>query len=183
MKLIEILQKLQINDKDLNWEKCVDGADIFSHFSLDEWHKIVCDINTEKEWMKFVLQCQGHVFPYIVSRRHENVSIGFFFLLREEGKGIVVSIHGGGWLKSVEATLLYYRSICELIDILLTNRIKVHTSCLRNNKTASRFIRSIGFINYKDTANKHLFYISSKRFYNCNIYKFIKKRKKQDITS
>ena len=68
-----------------------------------------------------------------------------------------VSFHGGGWNKSIYHTLLYYRGAAILIKALLNFCIKVRTSCLISNKTAYRFLKSIGFVNYLNSKNYHYF--------------------------
>ena len=83
------------------------------------------------------------------------------------------SLHGGGWCKTVENTLLYYRGIIVLIQDLINKGLKVRTSCFKDNMVAKRFLRSVGFVQYKETTTQYHFWINRKRLINSFIYKRI----------
>ena len=160
-------------DRCIRWDVYKKDISICSKFVLAEWNKIVSDIYSDGEWNEFLSECEGYVQCYILYRCRDNKPIAFSFLLQEDDKGRVVSLHGGGWYKTVENTLLYYRGLIVLIRNLINKGLKVRTSCFNDNMVAKRFIRSVGFVQYMETSTRLLFWINEKRLYNSPIYKRI----------
>lgn len=172
MPLPKIINR-SFRDTIIEWNVYKKDKAICSRFALNEWNKIVSDIYSDDEWNSYLLKCEGYVQCYILCKCKENKPVAFSFIMQEDDKGHVVSLHGGGWHKTVESTLLYYRGLIVLIQQLMHRGIKVHTSCFKNNVIAKRFLRSVGFVQYKETATSLLFWINEKRLYNSPIYKRI----------
>ena len=58
-----------------------------------------------------------------------------------------------------------------LVESLLNDGLKVRTACLISNTIAYRFIKSAGFVNYRNSDTYHYFGINKKRLYSSRIYK------------
>lgn len=140
-------------------------------FSFEEWHKIVTDIDTEEDWKSFLVNYSDLVECYILKDVDCNDTIGFVYLYNESIPNRIVSIHGGGWEKSMRFSLLYYRGIIILIENLLNKGIKVRTSCLVDNGRALRFLKSVGFVIYRTSDTYVQMWINEKRLKNSTIYK------------
>lgn len=146
---------------------------VCNRFSIDEWHKMVCDIDTEDEWQSFLSDFSEFVKCYILKKNDTNEAIGFVYLYKESLSSKVVSIHGGIW-DSKTSSLLAYRAIFVLIEHLFNEGMKVRTSCLIENKPASRFIRGIGFVKYNSSHTHTYMWINQKRLNSNPIYKRLK---------
>lgn len=160
------------SDGIVEWHKYTGGEHLCKCFSLDEWHRIVSDVDTDEEWDD-ILRNSTYVNCYTlkISKSHE--TIGFVYTKHEDDYGRIRSVHGGGWGKSTRLSLLYYRGLILMVRTLLQEGIKVRTSCLKENSRALRFLRSIGFIPYTYT-NKYIYmWINEKRLNNSIIYKYL----------
>lgn len=146
---------------------------IYSNFKIDDWHNVVSDINSDEE-LSNALDLYKHIDGYILKRCDNNESIAFLYIKKENQKKSIVSIHGGGWNKSIYLTFLYYRGYVLMIEHLLNKGYKVRTTCLCTNKLAYRFIRSIGFVKYKSSGTYNYFWINSNRLSNNKINKYLK---------
>ena len=146
-----------------------------SMFPLQDWLQIVSDIDNDTDWANFLTEYSEFVKCFVLYRRKNNKPIGFVYLLQEDEQGNIVSFHGGGWNKSISHTLLYYRGMILLIETLLNNGLKVRTTCTNENYIAYRFIKSAGFVNYRNSDKYHHFWINKKRFTSSHIYKYILK--------
>ena len=178
MPLPTTIKSLVLWDNYIKWIPYMQAEyEICSKFTLGEWNKIVADFNTEKEWKCFLSDCENYVQCYMLYRCKDNTPIAFSYYLQEDEKGVVVSIHGGAWKREEKDTLLYYRGFIILIQALLNTKIKVRTACLKDNKVAERFIRSVGFVQYKETSTSFLFWINKYRLKRSRIYRYIFLRK------
>ena len=148
-------------------------CEICGNFAPNDWNKIVADFDSDKEWKSFLDECEDYAQCYILCKCNDGMPIGFSYFIQEDEKGKIVSSHGGGWHKSMKNSLLYYRGYITMIHALLALNLKVRTSCLKKNNVAKRFIRSTGFVQYKETATSLLFWINEKRLHNSPIYKRI----------
>lgn len=146
---------------------------VCNRFSIDEWHKMVCDIDTETEWQYFVSEYSDFVKCYILRKIGCNEAIAFVYLYKESITNKVVSIHGGGWGKSVHLSLLFYRGLIVMVDYLLLQGIKVRTSCLVENERAYRFLKSMGFVKYYASDTKIYMWINEKRLKSSSVYKLL----------
>ena len=172
MPLPSSVCNLSITDTFIEWKSFSEsGLDVCKRFPLDTWHRIVEEFRTDDEWRTYLKEYADYVQCYILYRCNDNVPIAFSFFLQEDEKGQVVSIHGGGWKH--RNTLLYYRGLIALIQALLNAKIKVRTTCLKDNKVAARFILSVGFVKYKDSVNSLQFWINDRRLHNSKVYKRI----------
>ena len=179
---------------DLNLNLLTDGVIIFkpykysdnicSKFNINEWHHIVTDIHNDQEWNSFINDYKEIITCLSVYKCKNNEFIGFVYLYLEDYSKRIISVHGGGWTKSTEHSLLFYRASICIIHHLLEQNIKVRTSCLRENERAYKIIKSLGFVKYKTTEYFNLMWITRTRLYNNQIYKYlyrINKINKQDI--
>lgn len=144
-----------------------------SMFPLQEWQQIVSDINNDTDWAIFLTEYSEFVKCFVLYRRKDNKPIAFAYILQEDEQGNIVSFHGGGWDKSISHTLLYYRGMIQLIKTLLNNGLKVRTACTTKNTIAYRFIKSAGFVNYRNSDTYRYFWINKKRLISSKIYKLI----------
>ena len=168
------MRNLTITDDFIEWKSFSESdLNVCNRFSLDTWHRIVEDFKSDEEWRTYLKEYADYAQCYILYKCSDEVPIAFSFFLQEDDKGKVVSIHGGGWV--YRNTLLYYRGFIVLIQGLLDAKFKVRTSCFKDNKVAERFIRSVGFVKYKETSTSLLFWINEKRLYSSKIYKRILK--------
>lgn len=148
---------------------------ICDKFSLEEWHKIVSDIDSEEDWQSFLSDYRDFVTCYILRQVGCKEPIGFVYLYKESTTNKILSIHGGGWGKSMHLSLLYFRGFVVFIENLLDKGIKVRTSCFVGNDRALRFLTSIGFVRYLTTENAYYMWINIKRLQNSKIYKYLKR--------
>lgn len=146
---------------------------ICDRFSFEEWHKIVDDIDTDDKWRHFLSEFDDFVKCYILKEIDCNNSIGFVYLYKESISNKIVSIHGGGWGKSMRLSLLYYRGMILMIKYLLKQSYKVRSSCLITNTRAFRFLHSLGFVKYCTTETHHYMWINEKRLKASRIYEYI----------
>lgn len=144
---------------------------ICARFAFKDWQKIVNDINTDEEWQDFLSEYDFFVKCYILKDVESNDSIGFVYLYKDSIPNRIVSIHGGGWDRSMRSSLLYYRGMIILINNLLNNGFKIHTSCLIGNTVAYRFLHSIGFVKYYSSTTHIYMWINEKRLKSTSIYK------------
>lgn len=146
---------------------------VCNRFSIDEWHKMVCDIDTEIEWQTFLSDYSDFVKCYMLKKNNTNEAIGFVYLYRELPSSKVVSVHGGIW-DSKTSSFLAYRAIFLLIEHLLSKGIKVRTSCLIENKRAYHFLKGVGFVKYYSSQTHTYMWINQKRLNRNPIYKRLK---------
>lgn len=174
MPLPKTFLKLCIVDKNIKWESYdAQKERVCSRFESKEWRKIISGIHTDQEWNEFLTRLAGYTHCFVLYPSERNTPIAFILLMQEDEKGKVISIHGGGWDKSVRLSLLYYRGLIVMIEHLLKQGFKVRTSCLIANERAFRFLRSVGFVKYYSTDTKHLMWINAKRLESSSIYKRI----------
>ena len=132
---------------------------------------MVADINSDRDWQQFLSDYSLLVKCFVLYRKADDTPIAFAYIMEEDDKGKIVSFHGGGWGKSIANTLLYYRGMIRLVESLLNDGLKVRTACLISNTIAYRFIKSAGFVNYRNSDTYHYFWINKKRLYSSRIYK------------
>lgn len=174
MPLPIAIKNFSIDDKQIECSPyLLNKIPLCSKFSLDDWHKIIADFNTDSELREYLLEYVDYVQCYVFYRKRDHLPIAFVFLFQEDDNGKVISVHGGGWYKTIECTLLYYRCFIYSIQFLLALNMKVRTACLKDNEIAERFIRSVGFVKYKETSNESLFWINESRLHNSRVYKRI----------
>ncbi len=161
-----------ITDGIVEWHKYTGEERVCSRFTLEEWHLAVSDVDTDKEW-EDILQNSSYVNCYILKLRKNDEAIGFAYTKQEDNKGRILSIHGGGWEKSMRSSFLYYRGLIVLVSTLQRKGIKVQTSCLNENGRALRFLRSIGFVPYIHTNQYVYLWINEQRLKSSKIYKYI----------
>lgn len=167
-------ERLNATDNIVEWRPYIAGQEICNRFPIDEWHKMVADIDSDEDWEQFLSEYPQFVKCYVLYRINDNEPIAFAYTMQEDEHGKVVSFHGGGWNKSISHTFLYYRGMTVLVEILLNCGFRVRTACRKENLTAYRFIKSAGFVNYRNSDTYHYFWINKKRLYNSKIYKKFK---------
>lgn len=146
---------------------------ICDRFPFEEWQKIVDEIDTDDEWQHFLSEYSDFVKCYILKDVDCNDSIGFVYLYKESISKKIVSIHGGGWGKSMRLSILYYRGLILMIRHLLNHNYKVRTSCLIINKRALRFLHSLGFVKYYTSKTHYYMWINEKRLKARKVYKYL----------
>lgn len=139
-----------------------------NYFSQFDWYNIVEDIHSDQEWADFVEAHPGFVSCYILKKCDDGEPLAFIYLLKEYDNEMIVSIHGGGWSKP----LLYYRGYILMLRTLMERGYKVRTYCNRDNSSAIRFSRSVGFIPYSYTDSKVYMWVNYKRMTSSKLYKY-----------
>lgn len=172
-----MLNVFELNSDNIIEWKSYRAELLCSMFPLQDWLQIVSDIDNDTDWANFLTEYSEFVKCFVLYRRKDNKPIGFAYILQEDEQGNIVSLHGGGWNKSISHSLLYYRGMVRLVEALLNNGVKVRTTCKIWNNRAYRFIKSAGFVNYKDINTYKYFWINKKRLTSSNIYKYILKKK------
>ena len=165
----------RISDSIVKWE-VFHNDKLCEYFPFDEWAQMIADINTDAEWMEFLNDNKELIKCYVLYTCSNNQKIGFLYLYNEDFFFNVVSVHGGGWEKSIGSSLLYYRGLILMIEYLLGQGKKVRTSCFVGNDKAFRFLKSIGFVMYLLTENAHYMWINQKRLQNSKIYKYLHRK-------
>ena len=140
----------------IEWRYCRSEVKIRDQFNYDDWHKIVKDIETDEDL--FRANEKGYIALYVVKRRDQKKPFGFVFILVEDPKKNIVSIHGGGWDRKYK--YLFPNAFLLMNRYLLDSGIKVRTSCLIGNTKAMKFIRACGFKIYRYDHGKALFYLT-----------------------
>lgn len=166
-----MINLIELNSDDVIEWKAYRAEKICTMFPFHEWHQIVADVDNDTDWENFLTEYDEFVKCFVLYRRKDNKPIAFAYILQEDEQGNIVSFHGGGWNKTILHTLLYYRGMIRLIETLLKNGFKVRTACTIENSTAYRFIKSAGFVNYRNNNTYKYFWINHKRLFNSKIYK------------
>lgn len=165
-----------VTDGIIKWEPYLKEEPLCIRFPYNEWHKIVSDIHSDSEWADFIEEYSDFITCYILRKCSDNCAIGFLYILNDNPNKHIVSIHGGGWNKSLGSSLLYYRGYICMIEYLLQKGMKVRTTCLINNINALNFIKSVGFVIYKKEEKYYKFWINIKRLHQSKISKYFTKR-------
>ena len=166
-----------ISDSIVKWE-VYNNEIVCENFPCDDWLLIVSDIKSDDEWREFLNVYCEWVKCYILRTCSNNKEIGFVYIYNESGNFDIISIHGGGWEKSIVSTLFYYRGIILIVEHLLNKKIKVRTTISTKNSTAIRFMRSIGFVPYRYTDSTVYMWINEKRLKGTRLAEWTKSRMK-----
>lgn len=169
--LIHTIKGLNFNDSHIRYTVYNPYETIRDKFSANMWHNLIGEIETDDELRDFFLEYPNYTAGFIVKK--DNVPIGFVYIILEDLNKPIISFHGGAWHNSPSAAFSYYRGVYLLIKNLLDLGIKVRTSCLKSNKRAVRFLRSIGFVRYYIGQHSFYFYINRKRMTEIRFYRFL----------
>ena len=172
---MEELATAKFHDNKIVWEPYTSEDIVCDRFSLDEWHLAVADIHSDDEWNEFLQDNTDFVCCKILREIESRKTIGFIYIMEEDERKKVVSIHGGGWEKSMKASILYYHGFFCVIKSLLDLGYKVRTTCVINNENAYRFIKGTGFVCYYTSQTLHHFWINEKRLTNNPLFRWIYK--------
>lgn len=167
-----------LSDKLIRWELYTKEINLCSKFPSNEWSKIITDISSDKEWNQFLSDYKDIIECYILIDNFNNNIIGFIYIYLESYSCRVLSIHGGGWNTSTKLSILYYRGIFKMIDSILNQNIKLRTSCLKDNTKAFNYIKSLGFVKFREDEKFFYFWINRRRINLNKIYKRIKNQTK-----
>lgn len=159
-----------VSDTIVKWE-VYNQEKICANFSFDDWSLIASDIKDDEEWKVFVNENCRWLRCYVLRTCSNNKEIGFVYIYNESGNFDVVSIHGGGWGKSIVSTLFYYRGMILMLRQLLNEGLKIRTTISADNLPALRFMRSLGFVSYRNINKKVFLWINEKRLKNSAVYK------------
>lgn len=163
------------SDDTIQWRPYCDEDIICNRFSIGEWHKMVTDLHSDDEWRLFVSEYDDIVACYVLCRRTDNEPIAFLYVYLEDYSRRLVSVHGGGWGKSLRLSFLYYRGLISMIGCLFAHGFRVRTSCLKTNQHALRFLRSVGFVVYCHEGNFFKMWINHYRLFNSVPYRYLYK--------
>lgn len=155
-----------LSDESIKWVAYTKDEKICGRYSLDKWHQVVHDVDSDEEWANFLSESVV-VKCYVLKLCSSDKSIAFVYIMQEDISGKVVSIHGGGW----ENPLMYYRGYILMIKYLLNQGLKVRTYCQLSNPAAIRFSRSVGFVPFRYTSEEVFMWINHKRLMSTKLYK------------
>lgn len=132
------------------------------HFTLEQWHKIIYDIDDMVQWGEFLERYKKFCTCYVLYPSHETEPIAMCYLLAEDGLyeeygyGEVVSVHGGGWKKDMRSQYLYARAWISLVHHLHLSGCKVLTNVKNDNVKAKHLVEGTGFrLNEMDLYEYH----------------------------
>ncbi len=160
------------SDEIIYWTPYNRSEIICGRFNINEWHLVVFDVDSDTSFAN-AIEASDNIKVYILKRHIDDKSIAFLYTKIENKKKSIVSIHGGGWGKSMYLSLLYYRGVIIMIENLISKGYMVRTTCLYSNHKAYKFLHSIGFVKYKTSHNQFYMWINLKRLHNSNIYQFL----------
>lgn len=161
-----------IDDDKTQWRIYDGEMPICSRFSIDVWHKMVSDIHSDEDWKQFLIEYPDLIRCYVLFLKKTRQPIAFTYIMVEDDCEKIVSFHGGGWDKSLFMSLMFYRGMIALVTSLLNAGLKVRTACDLDNIRTYRFLKSAGFVCYRTTAERYLFWINISRLINSKAYKY-----------
>ena len=156
----------KVEDHLIRWELYAPGEMLCAKFSSDEWHHIVADIHSDKEWGDFLMTNPNFVYCYVLKRCFDNQSIAFIYILKEYDNERIISIHGGGWLSPV----LYCRGYALILQSILEKGYKVRTYCSIDNKRSLRLSTGLGYVVYKKTPQTVYMWLSLRNLKRSRMY-------------
>lgn len=165
------LDAIICDDNIIEWRRHCKEDNIFNKFQTNEWDKIISGFSSNEEWNHFLIKYKGIINCFSLYHTSNNRLIGFAFIIPEDYRRNIYSIHGGGCFR--ENSHLYFRGFICLLSYLLNNDIKIRTASYKDNNKAVRFLRAIGFVKYQETENAFKFWINRKRLQSSKIYKRI----------
>lgn len=146
------------------------GEDLLApgRFSLENWHKIVSDIDTMDEWRDFLDEYSSYSTCYVLYRTGDMTPIAMSWILAEHGqfddceRGMAVSVHGGGWSDNFIDKNYYAKGWMVMTDYLSSLGCRVFTNVENNNPSALHLIKRTGFelscFDMYELLNKKLLY-------------------------
>lgn len=133
-----------------------------NHFTIDQWHKIIYDIDAMDQWREFLDQYKRVCSCYVLYPTHQAEPIAMCYVLAEDGLyeevgyGEVVSVHGGGWKKDMRSQYLYARAWIRIVHYLHLSGCKVLTNVKNDNVNAKHLVEGTGFrLNEMDLYEYH----------------------------
>lgn len=129
------------------------GEDFLSEgrFTLDQWHKIIYDIDDMGQWRTFLEKYKSVTNCYALYPSGESEPIAMCYLLAEDGMyedfqpGEVVSVHGGGWKNDFHSKYLYAKSWIRIVHYLHSLGCKVLTNVKEDNLNTKHLVEGTGF--------------------------------------
>lgn len=133
--------------------KIYNGEDLLAPdaFSLENWHRIVPDIDSIEEWKLFLNEYSSYSTCYVMYRTQDVKPIAMCWILAEHGqfdncrKGMAVSVHGGGWSDNFFDRYCYARGWILVIRYLSALGCRVFSNVENDNPTALHLIKKTGF--------------------------------------
>lgn len=165
-----------IEDDTIQWRIYDGEMPICSRFSIDVWHKMVSDIHSDEDWRQFLIDYPDLIRCYVLYNKQNGMPIAFTYIMVEDDYAKIVSFHGGGWDNSLFMSLMFYRGMFVLVESLLKLGLKVRTACDLDNIRTYRFLKGAGFVCYRTTAERYLFWINISRLRNSKAYKYFNKK-------
>ncbi len=107
-----------------------DISQIFNKKNLSSFHEF-----NEKPW---------NVFYNVEIKNNEK--IGFMWIVINHDLNLDITIHGGGWCKSLFSGLYYLDALISLAENLKKHFKVIRTSCKSNNIRARKLIEKSGFV-------------------------------------
>jgi hypothetical protein len=118
------------------------SKEIFLFFSSDDLHQIFN--SNSKALIRNLIQKPWNIFIDLYSSA-TNKKFGFLWIIINDDINLDITVHGGGWNKSLASGKLFLDSWRTAIDFLTLNFKQVRTSCKINNTIAENFITNSGF--------------------------------------
>lgn len=144
------ISTLEIDDGIIAFRRLKHASSLRSHFTAQEWENMFPFHSELADFSSFCATAGELMAFYEVTSMATHKPIGFLMaFIDEERKPGTVSLHGGGWLRSLGASRLFLRAYRLMAETLAKQAIKVHTSTRRDLQTVLRFNRRAGFIPYR----------------------------------
>lgn len=148
----------------IEW-RCLHEEEIVTQFSGQDWHNILCGINTDEELRELL---QLNFLHGYVAYNGANAPVAFALLVEERWRSNQIQIHGGCWSGSAWDS---YEALIALIERLFSEGKAVRSQCQLDNKRTARFLHSLGFVNHYTSDRYRYYWLPYKRFINSKIYK------------
>lgn len=120
-------------------------------FCLEQWHRIVYDIDSDRQWREFLKEYSHLCCCYVLYPDGSDEPIAMCYVLGEHAlyedaaPGSVVSVHGGGWKNDMGSKLMYAKSWITIVHHLVSLGCRVLTNVKEDNPPAVHLVTKTGF--------------------------------------
>ena len=133
---------------------------VLTKFTLEEWRRIVCWINSEEELLKLMSELPYSLAALSYCEKKTGKPLCFLLLFRDHPhEKDTISFHGGGW----SGPFVYLRCGKQLLQALKQSGFKVRTSIKTGNRRAQRFVEALGLKKVTRREDTFWYYLPAKR--------------------
>lgn len=148
--LRRFVASLQTADPRVTINALPDGFLLKERFTEAEWENMFPHSPTQEAFDSFRKTAHGLAHFLGVWSNHTREIIGFVLVfIDDERRNGTVSLHGGGWLRTLGASRLYIHAYRLVAEMLVAGKVTVHTSTLNRLTNVIAFNRAAGFVRYR----------------------------------